>query len=313
MDRTLGARLRVYREQRQITLGAVAAETKIKLFMLEGLENDDVSQWPDGIYRRAYVRAYARAVGLDPEVLVREFLEAHPDPVVAPPHEETELENPAWPAEIRRLLNSARAVVPSRRADVSPPSGNPLAAASAGSQRQSANAQASPVAETSRNPTRARRPPEPTLVEAAALCTRLSRALHPNAITAALEEAAAALGATGLVVWSWNASKAGLTPWIAHGYSEAVLATMPCIPPDADNGIAVAFRSTQPCVVARGENPTGAVTVPIMSLGECFGVLALELADGNEESDSVRAFAAILAAHFAAHLSASPLAAAVNA
>ena len=40
-----------------------------------------VSHWPAGIFRRAFIRAYALAIGLDPDVIVREFLECYPDPV----------------------------------------------------------------------------------------------------------------------------------------------------------------------------------------------------------------------------------------
>jgi hypothetical protein len=39
-----------------------------------------VSHWPSGIFRRAYIRAYAQFIGLDPDALLREFLEVHPDP-----------------------------------------------------------------------------------------------------------------------------------------------------------------------------------------------------------------------------------------
>ena len=81
MDSSLGARLRLQREQRQVALSDIAAETKIKLSLLEGLERDDVSRWPEGIFRRAYLRAYARAIGLEPEVIVREFLELYPGSV----------------------------------------------------------------------------------------------------------------------------------------------------------------------------------------------------------------------------------------
>ena len=80
MPESLGARLRQRREERQVALATIAEQTKIKLSLLEALERDDVSHWPTGIFRRAYVRAYAHAIGLDPAVVVREFLEAHPDP-----------------------------------------------------------------------------------------------------------------------------------------------------------------------------------------------------------------------------------------
>ena len=53
--------------------------SNIKLSLLEAVERDDVSHWPSGIYRRAFIRAYAHAIGLNPDVIVREFLELYPD------------------------------------------------------------------------------------------------------------------------------------------------------------------------------------------------------------------------------------------
>jgi cytoskeletal protein RodZ len=81
MPDTFGARLRYERERRQIALKSIAEGTKIGLVLLEGLERDDVSRWPSGIFRKSFVRAYAEAVGIDPEPVVREFVERHPDPL----------------------------------------------------------------------------------------------------------------------------------------------------------------------------------------------------------------------------------------
>ena len=83
MDLTFGARLRAQRESQHLALAAIAEETKINLALLEGLERDDLSRWPGGLFRRAYVRTYAQKIGLDPERAVREFSELHPDPVAA--------------------------------------------------------------------------------------------------------------------------------------------------------------------------------------------------------------------------------------
>jgi Helix-turn-helix domain/GAF domain len=80
MPESFGARLRQQREARQIDLVAISEQTKIKLALLEALEHDDVSHWPSGIFRRAYIRAYGQFIGLDPDALLREFLEVHPDP-----------------------------------------------------------------------------------------------------------------------------------------------------------------------------------------------------------------------------------------
>ena len=80
MPESFGARLRQRREQQQIGLGTIAEQTKIKQSLLEALERGDVSQWPSGIFRRAFIRAYAQAIGLEPDIVVREFLDLYPDP-----------------------------------------------------------------------------------------------------------------------------------------------------------------------------------------------------------------------------------------
>jgi transcriptional regulator with XRE-family HTH domain len=69
----------VRRERLGISLDAIAASTKIKRSLLADLERDDVSKWPRGIYRRAFVREYAAAIGLPAEVVVAEFLELFPE------------------------------------------------------------------------------------------------------------------------------------------------------------------------------------------------------------------------------------------
>jgi transcriptional regulator with XRE-family HTH domain len=77
-DESFGARLRRERERRQISLRSIADTTKIGIGLLQALERDDVSRWPAGIFRRAFIRAYAEAAGLDAAEIVREFQEAFP-------------------------------------------------------------------------------------------------------------------------------------------------------------------------------------------------------------------------------------------
>jgi transcriptional regulator with XRE-family HTH domain len=83
-DYSFGPRLRRERERRRITIASIAANTKISASLLEGLERDDVSRWPSGIFRRSFIRAYAAAIGLDPEATTREFLSRFPDPFSPP-------------------------------------------------------------------------------------------------------------------------------------------------------------------------------------------------------------------------------------
>ena len=70
---TLGSYLRLERESRGLTLKTISESTKVSVALLEGLEADDISRWPGGIFRRAFVRAYAQSVGLDPDDVFRRF------------------------------------------------------------------------------------------------------------------------------------------------------------------------------------------------------------------------------------------------
>lgn len=81
MSQSFGSRLRYERERRQIALRSIAESTKIGFTLLEGLERDDVSRWPSGIFRKSFVKSYAEAVGLDADSIVREFVERYPDPL----------------------------------------------------------------------------------------------------------------------------------------------------------------------------------------------------------------------------------------
>ena len=108
MHQSLGARLRQQRERREISLKAISDQTKIKLSLLEGLERDDISQWPSGIFRRAYIRSYAKAVGLTPDVVVHDFYELYPEPKEAEPP-------PPPPATLRSLVGSALGTLSLRR------------------------------------------------------------------------------------------------------------------------------------------------------------------------------------------------------
>ena len=78
-EETFGGRLRRERERRQIALSSIAANSKIRVSFFEALERNDLSRWPTGIFRRAFIRAYAAGIGLDPDTIAKEFLEHFPD------------------------------------------------------------------------------------------------------------------------------------------------------------------------------------------------------------------------------------------
>ena len=68
-----GEMLRRHRERRGVTLKVVAEQTKIGASLLAALERGDCSKWPGGIYSRAWIRAYASAIGLDPDDVGSQF------------------------------------------------------------------------------------------------------------------------------------------------------------------------------------------------------------------------------------------------
>ena len=73
--------LRRARENRGLTLEQISNETKIPHRHLEALEHDNVTAVPGEFYRRAEIRAYARAVRLDQDVALAEFERASTQPV----------------------------------------------------------------------------------------------------------------------------------------------------------------------------------------------------------------------------------------
>src|SRR4026208_357818 len=75
---TFGPRLRRERERRGITIDTIAAVTKVGADLWLGLERNDFSKWPSGIFARAFIRDYAKAVGLDADDLVDEFCRLFP-------------------------------------------------------------------------------------------------------------------------------------------------------------------------------------------------------------------------------------------
>jgi GAF domain-containing protein len=298
MPESFGARLRARRQRQKVALATIADQTKIKLSLLEGLERDDVSHWPAGIFRRAFVRAYASAIGLDPDVVVREFLELYPDP-----------------AEVIETVPAIAAAVDGASGGAGPPIRlRYLVSSAIGSlsrllegirQRPST---VEDLARAGRTPTKVLAASEPDLLAVAQLCTELGRVDETREAAPLLQEAVRILDAVGLIVWVWHPQTTELKPALAEGYSDKVLAQLPRVERDTANATAAAFRSAQMCVVNGNRLVSGALAVPLMSPVECVGVLAIELQHGREQRESVRALVTIFAAQLARVVGASRLA-----
>lgn len=295
MSATFGTRLRLERERQQISLASIAEQTKIRLPLLEALERGDASNWPRGIFGRSYVRAYARAVGLDPDATVREFMECHPEPVESLPSVagdsrdigSDKLGRP--PIRLQVLIDSAIDAFRARRAE-------------AVERAVPTTGQRLPVAPVDMAPPRPASPggeagPSPVSMRAVAdVCTKLGCAREVHELRSALEDASKVLDAAGLILWMPDARRTTLTPVFTHGYSDEVLARLPVLFTDADNATAAAFRTHTTCIVNTSHFRYGAVVAPLLTPNGCTGVLALELRNGAEQREDVRASVAILAA-----------------
>ncbi len=262
---SLGTRLRRQRERRKITLTAIADQTKIGQPLLEALERDDASRWPSGIFRRAFIRAYAEAIGLEPDEVVREFLSLYPDPI----------EVVSIGAALSSVASSKR-YPPTRIGQIAGEATESLL----GFLRKLVG----------QDDTRAERP------AAAAAVVAMPQPAAPEKDTLDLPGGARKLGAVGIIVWSWDRDINALTPAMSHGYSDRVLAQLPNVGRDADNATAAAFRSGKTCAVAGFDGATSALAAPIFCEEGCVGVLAVELPNGAEKSASNREAVAAFAA-----------------
>jgi Uncharacterized protein conserved in bacteria len=329
METSFGTRLRQQREQRQVSLEDISAKTKIKVSLLEGLEGDDLSRWPQGIFRRAYIRAYGQAIGLEPDVLLQQFLAVYPEPpeelpLVAP-------ESPKRPpTRLRFLLNAAFGAARQAATDaregyharidhvtrVIPEYIDPLyepETIEAGHDLGDTGEQ-----DDTREQDGVEKPDlplpfvQPALADIAALCTRVARASTLKQLEPRLADAVRMVSAVGAVLWTWERHKAALRARVSYGYAEDVLARFPVVGRDADNAIGVAFRSGKIAVVDGADGETGAIAVPLLGSDGCVGVLALEVRHGDERNDLLHAVASIVAAQFVPLCVTPALAEAVN-
>lgn len=318
MTSTFGERLRLHREERQISLSTVSEQTKIKLSLLEALERNDLSHWPLGLFGRSYIRSYAQAIGLDPAATLRAFLEGHPGAIDSSPADLAEVHAVAPdrggrrpPTRLEVLIDSAIDAFHARRTEGAqrtaqtpasppppprvepPPPEAPPGFAYSESVTPRRRSDAFPVAPA---PLPQLQPEPVDLTSIAHLCTRLGCAQEAEELTAVLEEAALILDLAGVILWVPDAMGVVLTPVFTHGYPDEVIAQLARVATDADNASAEAFRTRRMCIVSSDEISTGAIVVPMLTPMGCAGVLAAEVKSGAERREDVRAALTILAA-----------------
>ena len=318
MDSSFGARLKAQRDSQRVTLATIADRTKIRLALLDGLERDDVSLWPPGIFRRSYLRSYAAAIGLDPEPTVREFLALYPDAfeepdVILAAGAESERPGGRPPMRLQYLIASAIGAIPQVFSQKSRKSSYSIALSTPIPARESADEEEHEGVDdafelTSPDVIEEKAPAHIDLPAMAQLCTRIVEATSAADLERLLEDASRILHAVGIIVWLWDPARGVLWPTLSYGYSTQTLAKLPTLAHDADNAIGAAFRSSARQVVGGGGSATGAIVVPVMTPGRCAGVLAAEYSSGLEQDTALQALVTILAAQLTLLVDAGPVA-----
>lgn len=307
MTSHFGARMRQHREKQELSLATIADRTKIKAALLEALERGDISHWPPGIFRRAYVRAYATAIGLDADTVIREFLDAYPEPVEI-------VETPPPPTGFRGLVGSAigslsrirhsglapaHVEAPPVAARVEPAMDRPAGMVPTMGRVVSPEQALDKVPDKAPEKAPAEVNRQVDLLGAAHLCTELGRVETAGQVQPLLRQAAAILDAKGLIVWVWDAVAEQLRPVLVHGYSDQVVAQLPGVRRDDDNVTAAAFRAAQTFAIGGTAHTSGALALPLLTPASCAGVLTIELPEGSEVNGTVRAVATFFAAMLA--------------
>ncbi|HZK77122.1 MAG TPA: helix-turn-helix domain-containing protein [Candidatus Kapabacteria bacterium] len=102
--RTFGEKLRAARTEQQRSVADIASAIKINRRHLEAIEAGDLSQLPQGPYVAAFVREYARALGLS---VPSEYAPVHAPPAPSP-RDPKVVSHPAHPSEEGGLSQMAR-------------------------------------------------------------------------------------------------------------------------------------------------------------------------------------------------------------
>ena len=82
---SLGSYLKRERELKQVSIAELAQTTRIPVRILQQLEHDDHTQLPADVFVRGFLRAYARALGLDAEHVLARYSGGRQTPEPAAP------------------------------------------------------------------------------------------------------------------------------------------------------------------------------------------------------------------------------------
>jgi hypothetical protein len=148
----------------------------------------------------------------------------------------------------------------------------------------------------------------PDLQTAADVCTAVGRLNSATDLPRLLQQAAAVLNASGVVVWM--AAGEELFAAAAFGYPAQVIRRLGPINRSAINATAAAWRTGSLQVVSGDHGARGALAAPMLGPDRCIGVLAVETAAGQDTDTATRAVTMMFAAQLAAALAGWPAASA---
>src|SRR5262245_33769593 len=151
-------------------------------------------------------------------------------------------------------------------------------------------------------------PSYPDLPAAAEVCTTIGRLTSAEDLPQLLQQAAAVVDASGIVVWM--AAGEELFAAAAYGYPPHVIQKLGPINRAAINATAAAWRSGTLQTVAGDLSTRGALAAPMLGPDRCIGVLAVEISGGREDNPGKRAVTVMFAAQLGAALAAWPAASA---
>ena len=79
---SFGVSLKRERELRGISLAEISKSTKISVRLLEAIEKDRFDILPEGLFRKSFIKSYAKYLGIDEEQILHEYdLEVQPSTV----------------------------------------------------------------------------------------------------------------------------------------------------------------------------------------------------------------------------------------
>ena len=102
----IGAQLRSSREALGLSLASLAQRTRVQPRIISAIEQNDLASIPPKPYGRGFIRSYAREVGLDPDLTVRDYFAQFGPAVIAPAQTHNQPPEP-WPARQTWLAPAA--------------------------------------------------------------------------------------------------------------------------------------------------------------------------------------------------------------